>query len=747
MKKKSRKIHFIVNKPKNFIDSLGFSLQDSSSEIAKKIHQSVNKTNSTLRNRGKVSLKTNQIKTTKDSLNIEPIRFTIQTLFVFLTHIFRGDEELTTGEEKLRLQQFITSFEVEDKEIGKPSEYIRLFNEFNKKVIKRKGLNSLQLVLTEDYKIVMKVNQGTSKKSIKTKDINWQLYDKIGRAIFIVVYFTLSILPILLAQKKPTKNAIIDKANKIIIYPFGENCTYGKVPMDVGQALEMGINNLKVLDSLDINVEFLANHRPAQTSSREYYDSVRIKEKANVIVYGFTRNSECSASGSDEICINYLSNLTEQLKIGVTQDDVLVDFQPFNTQMLDSGIYREKIDLLILWNTILTLGNSNTSKSIKYIDKMIAKCSVENKAVLIRLKLYFSLYSKRYSSCIKVSNQLLSIYPKSMHSEILPVKMISFMHLGNQDSARAVGLALVKNSKESFQIYNILSMLKLNKSDDKDEFYNDIQKLQKLASTQSEKFEVSQKLSQYYIITGQFNKAFILCDSLINKGKSNVIIYEIRAICYEAFGNFDFARNDFKESLELKPHQLFTKVRYAYSQFKTKEPFGDIVKTLNYVLKHIDEIKRKDRKDLTRFYCHYLLGLIYYNEHQPNDARIHLIKAMNVNISKLSSYALAIQLRKIDIDKSYQNAKALENAEIYSNNIGAIGRLIYVLARDRYQLKNSPKMYKDFQSDSLKYYTFYEDKKKTGMNDESFINLLPIFDPNYREKMSTYIKYNNRSPL
>lgn len=162
-----------------------------------------------------------------------------------------------------------------------------------------------------------------------------------------------------------------NKKFTILIAPFKEDCVKDGSLKNVEKIIENSISNMKKKYSIDLIVKFDKNLIKDETTGStdiSFYKRIIDQEKANLIIYGSTREENCSFSKKDEIKIEVLSNDKIFSNI-ISKTNYILEsstFRPTSFSDFDEGKLLENIELIVLIKSLENL-NYKSDELLKYI--------------------------------------------------------------------------------------------------------------------------------------------------------------------------------------------------------------------------------------------------------------------------------------------------------------------------------------------------------------------------------------------
>lgn len=193
--------------------------------------------------------------------------------------------------------------------------------------------------------------------------------------------------------KNPFKSTSVfdadDDRYKILVLPFKQECQYDGSLKNVGYVIEKRLVDLSEKDSLNLNVRYLPDfkiNRLEQDSTWTlYYNRIMKENGANHIIYGSTREENCSSSNSDEVCINFLvSNISNPINSPVA--NLYSPFQKASIPEISEGKLQGNIDMIIYMQAISSIELKDPYKALYYLDKILDGSLQNNdEEVLFRL--------------------------------------------------------------------------------------------------------------------------------------------------------------------------------------------------------------------------------------------------------------------------------------------------------------------------------------------------------------------------
>ncbi|MDC9723431.1 MAG: hypothetical protein PSN34_11775, partial [Urechidicola sp.] len=192
-----------------------------------------------------------------------------------------------------------------------------------------------------------------------------------------------------------------DKRYKLMIIPFNQECNYKGALNDIGKVIEMRLEDLSKKDSLNLNVRYIDTLTPNKSKTDStwagYFERIMKENYANQIIYGATRENNCTSSSFNEICINYIIDIDRSLKH--KSENTNYKFYSTSREAITQGKLQENIDFVIYMNAIYSLDIENISKGLKYVNKIIDSLDVSQNNLLkayyerMRLNSYNNFFS------------------------------------------------------------------------------------------------------------------------------------------------------------------------------------------------------------------------------------------------------------------------------------------------------------------------------------------------------------------
>lgn len=176
-----------------------------------------------------------------------------------------------------------------------------------------------------------------------------------------------------------------DMRYRIMIIPFDEECEYQGSMKDIGKVIELRLEQLNKKDSLNIHVryvpEFVVKKEKKDSSWEGFFKRIARVNNADQLIYGAIREENCTNSGLDEICINYVFSGQQKWvnKLGKTG----YNFQPASRGDLTQGKLQGDIDFHIYMNAFFSLDINKYDKKLSYINKIIDSMDISQKNELL----------------------------------------------------------------------------------------------------------------------------------------------------------------------------------------------------------------------------------------------------------------------------------------------------------------------------------------------------------------------------
>ena len=257
-------------------------------------------------------------------------------------------------------------------------------------------VSDLKKEKTKKQKAVKEVNEGNNfpfGDSVEEDDASKIEYLKlIGFGFFTVLGLCL-VLFLFGVIKNPFKSTSVfdadDKRYKILVLPFVQECEYDGSLKNVGYVIEKRLTDLSEKDSLNLNVRYLPNYkikRQEQDSTWTlFYSRIMQENNADHIIYGSTREENCSSSNSDEVCINYLSSSMFSPS-ALPSGNLYSPFQKASVPEISEGKLQGNIDMIIYMQAISTIEMKDPYKALYYLDKLLT-ADLQNKddEILLRI--------------------------------------------------------------------------------------------------------------------------------------------------------------------------------------------------------------------------------------------------------------------------------------------------------------------------------------------------------------------------
>jgi len=208
----------------------------------------------------------------------------------------------------------------------------------------------------------------TKKEVLITQSRNFKPI-AIGLSLFLLIALIIAYIPF----KTEPYFDINDTNYKILILPFKKQCEYDGSLENVGYVIEKRLMELSNKDSLNLNVKYISNFTEERLEEdldyTNFYNRVMKENNADHIIYGDTREENCSTSESDEICINYLvSNKNAPNEV---IGNPYSTFQKASVPDISDGKLQGQIDMIIYMQAASIIELINPYQALAYFDKII----------------------------------------------------------------------------------------------------------------------------------------------------------------------------------------------------------------------------------------------------------------------------------------------------------------------------------------------------------------------------------------
>ena len=203
---------------------------------------------------------------------------------------------------------------------------------------------------------------------------------------FLVVYpFSEEKVPVI---SEPVSEAVFDNQDerfKIMILPFDDECEYEGTMNNIGKVIELRLEELNFQDTLNLNVryipDFIIKKEKKDSSWNAYYKRIAEINNADQLIYGATREDNCSGTGLDEICINYVFSsdfYNRERGLEKTQ----YRFQPTTREAITKGKLQGDINFIVYMNALYSQQERDFKKSMNYINRILNSPDISHKNLL-----------------------------------------------------------------------------------------------------------------------------------------------------------------------------------------------------------------------------------------------------------------------------------------------------------------------------------------------------------------------------
>jgi hypothetical protein len=162
-----------------------------------------------------------------------------------------------------------------------------------------------------------------------------------------------------------------DTRYKILILPFDQQCMHDGSLKNVGKVIELRLEELSAEDDLNLNVRYVEDFELIKTrkdsSWTHYYQRIIEENHVNQLIYGRTREENCSVSGQDEICLGYMLEPVQATNKPITFES---NFSPATIPQISKGLVQENIDMQIYVQAALAVFYINPTMSLNYLDRI-----------------------------------------------------------------------------------------------------------------------------------------------------------------------------------------------------------------------------------------------------------------------------------------------------------------------------------------------------------------------------------------
>lgn len=172
-----------------------------------------------------------------------------------------------------------------------------------------------------------------------------------------------------------------DDRFRIMIVPFNQECKFEGSMADIGKVIEIRLEHLSKIDSLNLNVRYLPNFTASKeridSSWIQYYKRIADQNNADQLIYGATREDNCTSSGRDEICINFVYP-NSSTYVNLISENNSYAFNSASREEIAEGGLQGDIDFIIYMNAINSIGLENPNKALRYANYIIDSLKTSN---------------------------------------------------------------------------------------------------------------------------------------------------------------------------------------------------------------------------------------------------------------------------------------------------------------------------------------------------------------------------------
>ncbi|MDX1939618.1 MAG: hypothetical protein SFU99_03655 [Saprospiraceae bacterium] len=191
-----------------------------------------------------------------------------------------------------------------------------------------------------------------------------------------------------------------DKVPNILILPFNQ---YGKSPEDIGKIIHRRLNIKKEEDDLLANFIYCDDciDRIGENFNRDSAQYIINKYGLDLIVYGDQLAENCSLSGKDEVCVNYLTSPNHQSFLRENSQDFSKNSSPITIPEILDGKLQGKVDYVVLFlSSILYKNVGEPQKALENYNYISDTLGVKNEEVVSEM-VFLNLGMQDSSSALR----------------------------------------------------------------------------------------------------------------------------------------------------------------------------------------------------------------------------------------------------------------------------------------------------------------------------------------------------------